>query len=109
MQNEVRKHLLDRFQAHLLEDFGAFCALHGLEPSNAALTTFLIDRELVPRNAIQAYAVQREAAGLMARSGEDSMTKTQAVSLLAHRFGITERTVWSILKANKNLQAIHTK
>lgn len=109
MQNEVRKHLLDRFQAHLLEDFGAFCALHGLEPSNAALATFLIDRELVPRSVIQAYAVQREAAGLMARSGEGGMNKTQAVSLLAHRFGITERTVWNILKANKGPQAINAK
>jgi hypothetical protein len=109
MQNEVRKHLLDRFQAHLLEDFDAYCAMHGQEPSNAALATFLIDRELLPRIVIQAYTVQREAAGLMARSGEDSMTKTQAVSLLAHRFGITERTVWNILKSNKSPQAINTK
>lgn len=99
MQNEVRKHLLDRFQAQLLEDFDAFCALHGLHTTNAALATFLMDRELLPRKVILAYTVQRETAGLMARTGEGSMNKTQAVSLLAHRFGITERTVWNILKA----------
>lgn len=98
MQNEVRKHLLDLFQSHLLADFQAYCSLHGQEASNAALTTFLIDRELIPRTAIQSYAVQQEAAKLMAQTGEGVMSKSQAVSIVAHRFGITERTVWNMLK-----------
>lgn len=98
MQNEVRKHLLDLFQAHLLEEFKAYCSMHGQKTSNVALITFLIDRKLIPRTAIQTYAVQQETARLMAQTGEGGMTKTQAVSLLAQRFGISERTVWNMLK-----------
>lgn len=98
MSNEFRKHLLDKFQVHLLADFNGYCQRHGLEPTNAALVTFMIDRELVPKPELQRFTVQQEVADILGKSEENDLNKTQAVGIVAHRFNISERTVWNMLK-----------
>ena len=95
MASEIRKYLLDKFQAHLRLEFDSFCKQHGLEGSNEHLATFLIDRDLVQKADIQRYTVLKEFALLYL---SDQTNKTQAVSTISHRFNISERTVWNILK-----------
>ncbi len=90
-----RKHLLDRFQEHLNESYETWCERHSVPKSDTRLVTFLIDQDLIPAAHIQRYAVIREFGKLCE---EPSFHKTQTVNILAHRFNISERTVWSILK-----------
>ncbi len=93
-----RKHILDRFQEHLSESYETWCKRHGVEKSDGHLVTFLIDQDLIPAAHIQRYAVLREF-DKMCR--EPYFQKTQTVTSLAHRFNISERTVWNIIKQDK--------
>ena len=92
---ETRKHILDRFQEHLHHNFETYCAPHGIDKTDDLLLTFLIDQDLISAAHIQRYAVLHEFEKL---SAEQDYPKTQAVNTLAHRFNISERTVWNILK-----------
>jgi hypothetical protein len=94
MENN-RKHLIDRFQVHLGERYGAWCERHGLQKSDEHLVTFIIDQDLIPFAQLQRFAVSNEFENLNQAAGYH---KTQSVTTLAHRFNISERTVWSILK-----------
>ena len=95
MPNELRKHLLDKFQAHLSVEFESYCTLHGQEQTSHGLITFLIDRDLLQKVAIQQYAVLKEIEQL---TEQGAGNKTQVVGIVSHRFNISERTVWNILK-----------
>ncbi len=90
-----RKHLLDRFQEHLGERYQIWCERHGVRKSDDRLVTFLIDQDLIPSVQIKRYAVKSEFEKL---SKEPCFNKTHIVNILAHRFNISERTVWNILK-----------
>jgi predicted transcriptional regulator YheO len=90
-----RKHLLERFQEHLDEHYQVWCERHDVRKSDDRLVTFLIDQELIPSVQIKRYAVRSEFEKL---SKEPIFNKTQIVNTLAHRFNISERTVWNILK-----------
>ncbi len=92
---EARKHLLDRFQEHVHKRFEAYCDRHGFENSKDGLITYLIDLELIPATSLQRYTILREFEQLHI---EQSFQKTQVVGVLANRFHLSERTVWSILK-----------
>lgn len=93
-----RQHLLEKFQKHLSENYEGWCRRHGVEKSDSKLVTFLIDQDLIPSKNIQRYAILREFKKL---SSNASFQKTHTVSTLAHRFNISERTVWNILKHGK--------
>jgi len=86
---------MDRFQEHLYRNFDTYCARHGVEKTEAGLLTFLIDQDLIPPTNVQRYAVLREFEKL---HHEQEFRKTEAVDLLANRFNISTRTVWSIVK-----------
>lgn len=90
-----RKLMLDRFQTLLNEGYENWCKIHDLDKSDDRLVTFLIDQELIPGTQIQRYAVRREFDKMRKQA---SFQKTETVNLLAHRFNISERTVWNILK-----------
>lgn len=92
---ETRKHLLDRFQEHVYKNFESYCERHHFENTKAGLITYLIDHELIPLLHLQRYTILREFEQLHV---EESFQKTQVVGVLAHRFHLSERTVWSILK-----------
>lgn len=92
---EARKRLLDRFQDHLHQNFETYCERHGIDKTDIQLITFLIDQDLISSVHIQRYAVVNEFEKLRAEQG---CPKIQAVNVLAHRFNISERTVWTILK-----------
>ena len=92
---ETSKFLLDRFQEHVHQRFEAYCQKHDFELTENGLITYLIDQELIPTIDLQRYTILREFEQLHI---DRSFRKTQAVGMLAHRFHLSERTVWSILK-----------
>jgi AraC-like DNA-binding protein len=93
--NQNRKYLIDRFEKHLRSNYESYCERHSLERTENQMVTFLIDQDLIPPTLIQRYAVINEYRKL---NEELEGHKTLTVSALAHRFNISERTVWSILK-----------
>lgn len=92
---ETSKFLLDRFQEHVHQRFEAYCQKHDFKLTENGLITYLIDQELIPTIDLQRYTILREFEQLHI---DRSFQKTQAVGMLAHRFHLSERTVWSILK-----------
>ena len=99
MANETRKYLLDKFQSHLQDEFNSFCSRHDTGQTNQNLITFLIDQDLIPQSTIRKYVVLKEFSKVYAASEGN---KTAAVGIISHRFNISERTVWNILKHLKN-------
>ena len=92
-----RKYILDRFQEHLSTHFSSWCQLHNMEQSEPQLITFLIDQGLIPAIPLQRYTMIKEYELLFRQTGEN---KSTLVQLLANRFSISERTVWTVLKVN---------
>ncbi len=92
---ETRKYLLDRFQEHVHQRFEAYCKKHDFKRTENGLITYLIDQELIPATDLQRYTILREFEQLHL---QQSFQKTQVVGMLANRFHLSERTVWSILK-----------
>ena len=66
-----------------------------VEPNSSGLITYLIDRGFIGETDIRRYTMQKEYEVLM--SGK-AANKTHAVSIISHRFNISERTVWNLLK-----------
>ena len=97
--NRFKKLILDRFQEHLQHDYEHYRQLHDLEGTDEQhLLTFLIDQNLIPSAYIQRYTILQEFERVFP---QQEFHKTHTVHLLAHRFCIPERTVWSILKGVK--------
>ena len=92
-----RKFVLDCFQKHVQDHFLSWCHLQQVEATHEHLITFLIDQDLIPPATIQQYAVCKEYGNL---NQDGAGAKTALVNLLAHRFNVSERTVWSLLKKN---------
>lgn len=94
-----RKYIMDRFQELLAENFVRYCERHGMDRTDDnRLLSFLIDQDLIPPTQIQRYTILKEFEQI---SLKEACQKTQAVNTLAHRFSISERTVWSILRFTK--------
>jgi hypothetical protein len=90
-----RKLIIDKFQEHLHAGFEAYCSRHGLEPSEGQLLTYLIDEDLIASVALQRYAVRKEFEQIRSTV---KCTKSLAVDTLAHRFHLSERTIWAIIR-----------
>ena len=95
---EPRKYIMDRFQEHLHKGFDTFCTRHGIEKTDDLFITFLIDQDLISAAHLQRFTVLKEFEKI--REEQDG-PKTLAVDMLANRFRISERTVWSILRYAK--------
>lgn len=96
----VKKNVLDRFVVHLKSSFEVYCTRHSLEKTDEQLIAYLIDHQLILNTSLQRFAVLREFEQMCA--GQDpKVGKTEIVSNLAHKFCLSERTVWSILQNAK--------
>ena len=100
---EPRKFILDKFQEHLEKSFAAYCIRHNLEQTHYHFVTYIIDQNLITLPYLQRFTVLREYEHL---KGQEESPKTLLVNTLAHRFSISERTVWEILKKVKNDKSI---
>lgn len=102
MARATRKYLLDRFQSLLEREFNAYCHRHQLDATTNTLVTFMVDHELVTERGLMQFVVQQELDELYP---DKAATKTQAVEMVAHRFNISQRTVWNILKKKSELKS----
>lgn len=96
-QNLTRKQILDLFQDRLCKGYEKYCQIHELDSNLGGLITYLIDQDLIPASTIQKYTLFKE---FEAEQEKKPIQKTQTVENLAHRFNLSERTVWNILKQN---------
>jgi len=96
---ESRKYILDKFQEHLHQSFEVFCERHDIKKSEDHFIAFLIDQNLIATPQLQRFTVCKEFEKMYAEKG---YTKSIIVDMLANRFGISERTVWAILRRTKS-------
>ena len=96
---EPKKYILDKFHEHVQVNFESYCNRHGVEQDHSHLVTYMIDQNLIALPYVQKFVILQEYAKL---SKEVPLyTKTLLVETLAHKFNISVRTVWSILKNAK--------
>ncbi|MEM8909313.1 MAG: hypothetical protein AAGD05_15815 [Bacteroidota bacterium] len=95
---EHRKHIMEVFQQHLANSFGEHCLKHEDTPAVEAFITFLIDRHLLTPVTIRRYAIRVEFDRLYAQR---VYRKTQIVELLADRFNVSPRYIWSLVQMTK--------
>lgn len=96
---EPRKYILDKFQQHLRQSYEVFCKRHGIKKTDDHFITFLIDQNLISTPHLQRFTVCKEFEEMCIEKG---YSKSVIVDTLANRFGISERTVWTILKHTKS-------
>lgn len=89
------KQLFDIFQERLSDSYNAYCSYHNMEEDIKGFITYLIDHQLIDTLTIKRYAILNEFDDLYKTN---SYKKTQTVNDLAHRFNLSSRTIWSILK-----------
>lgn len=100
---EQRKLIFDKFQEHLEKSFSEYCKRHRLEGTHHNFLTYIIDQNLITLPYLQRFTVIREYEQL---KEEEQYPKTLLVDTLAHRFSISERTIWGILKNVKDGKTI---
>ncbi len=94
------KATLDQFQLWLDVSYKDFCDTHKLEyGAPQTFITYLIDHNLIKDTTIRRYAVLKEFNQL-SRDGERK-TKSELVRLLANRFNLSQRSIYTILKEYK--------
>lgn len=92
-----RKLILDSFEKRVCEGYLDHCKMHQLPEDVNGLITYIIDQDLIPPQTIQKYTLQKEFKDQF--SG-DRGQKTHMVENLAHKFNLSTRTVWNILKGD---------
>ncbi len=97
---ENRKQVLDTFEKHLQTDFANYCEKHEIENNAEAMVTYLIDRQLLTARIIRRYTIIREFDRLYTGLGT---SKSKKVELLADRFNLSSRHVWSLIKYSQRL------
>ena len=102
MKNGLPKKVLDTFSKELLHQYQEYCSKQGLNPNDATkldeFTTYMVDRGLISRTAIQRYAILAHFDELVQHR---EMTKTQVVDVLADRFNLTSRSIWNVLRSRQ--------
>lgn len=96
---DSRKKIYDVFQERLCQNYINYCEFHNAEENLDGLITYLIDQELISNVAIKRYTIKKEFEELYPLNKHH---KTQTVHTLASKFNISTRSVWSILKREKN-------
>lgn len=90
-----KKYIMDKFQDLVQRNFESYCNRHGVEKSASHLVTYMIDQNLIALPYLQKLVILEEYEQL---KKQYPYTKTILVDTLAHRFNISARTIWSILK-----------
>lgn len=93
------KQMVDVFCGKLQHNFHNYCKEYQLDSSLDNFLTYLIDRNLINRREIRRYAI----AHTFEEHYKDQCqySKTQSVGLMARRFNVSERSVWSALQQVK--------
>jgi hypothetical protein len=91
----LKASLLEAFLQYIEQDYARHCALHGICKTDEQLVKYLLDQLIVPTSEAYRYTILKEYQRMMT-SGKTK--KTEVVKIMASRFSISERTIWSVLK-----------
>lgn len=91
----MRKNLMDSFETHLEVNFREYCTKHCISNNEKMLLSYLIDQGIVSESNIRRYAIIKEFQRIFPHvEGQ----KSKAVSAIADRYAVSERTIWNIIK-----------
>ena len=91
----LKASLLEAFLQYIEQDYARHCDTHGISKTDEQLVKYLLDQLIVPVSEAYRYTLLKEYQRLM-ESGKSK--KTEVVKIMASRFSISERTIWSVLK-----------
>ncbi len=91
----LKASLLEAFLTFVEQDYDRHCALHGIGKTDEQLIKYLVDQLIVPASEAYRYTLLKEYQRMMASK---KYKKTEAVKLMASRFSISERTIWTVLR-----------
>lgn len=94
-----RKQILDKFQKRLCENYRNYSLLYSeTETENIEdFITYMIDHELIDANTIRRYTVINEYE----RIQSEGEKKSRSISIVAKRFNLSERTIYSLLRKSR--------
>lgn len=97
-KDTTRKQILDTFSEKLRTNFEEYCQIQGIEGNRDHFITYLYDHKLIASSAIKQYTILATFDDLFQ---EKEGKKTETVELLAHRFNLTPRSIWNVLRKRK--------
>jgi len=99
-KNILGKQMLDIFSERLNSDFIHYCEKHKQDKDSVHFITYLVDHNLISKATIRQYTIVASFNDLFPNSNH---RKTQIVELLAHRFNVTPRSIWNILRKKERV------
>ncbi len=85
---------LEKFSNKIHQTFSAFCIKENLEFNTKTLLLYLIDKGLLNKIDIRNFLILEEFEELYS---SNNFHKTQTIKLLADRFDISDRAIWTML------------
>lgn len=102
MEKQNRKQVLDIFTQKLQNKFEIYCKEHRQDVKLDNFITYMIDQELISPSIISQYAIA-EVFNEIYKDSEEQ--KTEVVNMVAHRFNLTPRSIWNILRKHQTAKA----
>ena len=93
--SEIGKTLWQDFENTLCAEYERYCARHRKTPNHRGFLAFMTDRDLLECNRIRHYTV------VSIYADTENTRASEAVHRLSDRFKISERTVYNILRREK--------
>lgn len=93
--SDYRKYLIDQFENFITDEYRQYCFRHETPETIGGIITFIVDRDLIPNINIKKFTILREFGPVYERNDHH---KTNTVEILADRYNLSKRTIWSILK-----------
>ncbi len=95
MQIQYRKQLVDDFSVQIQRAYHDYCQRHHIAKDNKTFLNFLFNHQLLNETSIRRFIIQGEFQKL---SENKNIRKSEAVRLLSDRYGVTERSVWNLIR-----------
>ena len=85
---------LEKFSNKIHQNFNDFCSKENLEINTKTFLLYLVDKGLLHKTDIRNFLILEEFEELYPTN---NFHKTQTIKLLADRFDISDRTIWTML------------
>ncbi len=94
---EFEQLLVHQFSNKLRQNFQQYCEKHDVSQSHQTFISYLIDKGLLKTSLIRKYTILEEFKELYPST---NFHKTQTIKLLSEKFNLSDRSIWSIIKAD---------
>lgn len=95
MKQVIPKKILDTFQDQLTASYQNYCTRHGESPEIHNFILYALDQNLFSDTTVKRYCILKEFKKELPHYNNH---KTRTVEAIAHRFHLSSRTVWSVVK-----------